>query len=100
METKNTENLFNYMACWFQEEDFGQDGEVEDDEDDDDDDDDDEGELYWNEPFSDFMTSFGSVGVQVSKIVFSRSEEEQGGKGEKRKREAEDEDDDDEEEDD
>lgn len=44
METKNTENLFNYMAC-FQEEDFGRDGEVEDDEDDDDDDDD-EGEIF------------------------------------------------------
>lgn len=45
METKNTENLFNYMACCFQEEDFGRDGEVEDDEDDDDDDDD-EGEIF------------------------------------------------------
>lgn len=33
------------MACCFQEEDFGRDGEVEDD-DDDDDDDEDEGEIF------------------------------------------------------
>lgn len=43
---RTPKTYFIYMACWFQEEDFGQDGEVEDDEDDDDDDDDDEGEFY------------------------------------------------------